>query len=71
MTLSIPYDTADGTALAAYERGGRESVCVGSLAPALALYPLMMVKLIAAIHWHALRLWLKVARLQPRPAARV
>jgi uncharacterized protein len=51
MTLSILYDTADGTARA--------------------LYPLTMVKVIAAIHWHALRFWLKVARLQPRPAARV
>ena len=71
MTLSIPYDTADGTALAAYQRGRRESVCVGSLARALALYPLMTVKFIAGIHWHALRFWLKVARLQPRPAARV
>ena len=67
MTLSIPYDTADGTALAAYQRGPRESVCVGSLA----LYPLMTVKFIAGIHWHALRFWLKVARLQPCPAARV
>ena len=51
MTLSILYDTADGTALA--------------------LYPLMTVKVIAAIHLHALRLWLKVARRQPGADERV
>ena len=51
MTLSILYDTADGTALA--------------------LYPLMTVKVIAAIHLHALRLWLKVARRQPGAAEQI
>jgi DUF1365 family protein len=71
MTLSILYDTADGTALAAYQRGRRERVCAGSPARALALYPLMTVKLIAAIHWHALRLWLKVARRQPGAAEQI
>ncbi len=69
MTLSILYDTADGTALAAYQRGRRESLSAKSLARALALYPLMTIKVIAAIHWHALRLWLKGARLQPLPPA--
>ena len=31
----------------------------GGLARVLALYPLMTVQVAAAIHWHALRLWLK------------
>jgi DUF1365 family protein len=43
MTLTILYDTADGTTLA--------------------LYPQMTLKVIAAIHRHALRVWLKAARL--------
>ena len=51
MTLSILYDTADGTALA--------------------LYPLMTVKVIGALHWHVLRLGLKVARHQPGAAERI
>jgi uncharacterized protein len=29
--------------------------------------PLVTVKIVAAIHWEALRLWLKGARLVPRP----
>jgi hypothetical protein len=29
--------------------------------------PLVTLKIIAAIHWEALRLWLKGARLVPRP----
>ncbi|WP_051560048.1 DUF1365 domain-containing protein [Marinobacterium jannaschii] len=32
-------------------------------------YPLMTLKVIAAIHWEALRLWLKKTPLQPRPDA--
>ena len=31
--------------------------------------PLVTFKIMAAIHWEALRLWLKGARLQPRPHA--
>jgi DUF1365 family protein len=29
--------------------------------------PLVTFKIIAAIHWEALRLWIKGARLVPRP----
>ena len=31
--------------------------------------PLVTLKIVAAIHWEALRLWLKGARLVPRPNA--
>jgi hypothetical protein len=31
--------------------------------------PLVTVKIVAAIHWEALRLWVKGARLAPRPNA--
>jgi uncharacterized protein DUF1365 len=33
--------------------------------------PLVTLKIVAAIHWQALRLWLKGARLVPRPNAAV
>jgi DUF1365 family protein len=33
--------------------------------------PLVTLKIVAAIHWEALRLWLKGARLAPRPNAAV
>lgn len=69
MTLSILYDTAEGTALCAWQRGRRENLSAGTLARALLLYPLMTLKVIGAIHWQALRLWLKGARLQTRPPA--
>ena len=69
MTLSILYDTAEGTALCAWQRGRCENLSAGNLARALLLYPLMTFKVIAAIHWQALRLWLKGARLQTRPPA--
>ena len=32
-------------------------------------YPLLTLKVIAAIHWHALRMWLKGFRLRPRARA--
>ena len=32
-------------------------------------YPLMSLKVIAGIHWHALKLWRRGAKLQPRPQA--
>lgn len=38
-----------------------------ALARALAAVPFVTVKTMAAIHWHALRLWLKGARYHPRP----
>ena len=33
----------------------------------LLLYPLLTLKVMAAIHWHALRLWLKGIRIRHKP----
>jgi DUF1365 family protein len=41
----------------------------GALARAFFSHPLLTLKVVAAIHWEALRLWLKGVRLQPAPAA--
>ncbi|MCH7344018.1 DUF1365 domain-containing protein [Pelomonas sp. CA6] len=40
-----------------------------ALLRALALHPLLTLKVIGGIHWEALRLWLKGARLHERPPA--
>ncbi|HIE5354632.1 TPA: DUF1365 domain-containing protein [Stenotrophomonas maltophilia] len=39
-----------------------------SLAKVLTLYPLMTVQVVAAIHWHALRLWLKRNPVHDHPS---
>lgn len=69
MSLSILYETQEGPMLAATQRGRRQSLTAASLLGAVARYPLMTVKIIAAIHWQALRLLAKGARLQKRPPA--
>lgn len=38
-----------------------------SLLRGLLLYPLLTMKVTAAIHWHALRLWLKGVRIRHKP----
>jgi DUF1365 family protein len=45
----------------------RKEICAGSLARALAAYPLMTLKVMAAIHWQALKLWLKGAPVHDHP----
>lgn len=48
----------------------RREITGGSLARVLFLYPLMTVKVIVAIHWQALLLWLKGAPVYPHPPAK-
>jgi DUF1365 family protein len=40
-----------------------------ALAAALALFPLLTLRVVVLIHWQALRLWLKRARVHGHPAA--
>jgi len=46
----------------------RCEIGAGSLARVLVAYPLMTLKVIAAIHWQALRLWLKKVPVYDHPA---
>jgi DUF1365 family protein len=46
----------------------RKEISAGSLAGVLIRYPLMTLKIIAAIHWQALKLWLKGAPVHDHPA---
>ncbi|UUX94405.1 DUF1365 domain-containing protein [Aquabacterium sp. J223] len=69
LALSVNVHRDDGTlVLAAQLDARRRPLTDGVLLGALATHPLLTLKVIAAIHWEALKLWLKGARLQPRPA---
>lgn len=47
--------------------GTREDLTDKTILKAVALHPLMTVKVVAAIHWQALKLWLKGARYIKKP----
>lgn len=59
-----------GLGLSAVLVGHRRPLTDRALAAAIALHPLMTLKVIAAIHWHALRLWLKGVPIIRKPAAK-
>ena len=57
----------DGPLLAATFHGRRRDLTAPALLRSLLALPLVPLKIVAAIHWEALRLWLKGVRLVPRP----
>ena len=60
--LMIAIDHSNATEhLLAVQNGRREKLCDAVLAKRLMTHPLMTLKVIAAIHWEALRLWRKGA----------
>ena len=64
------HDDADGAAvLNARLDGERIPLSDSALLRLLVSHPLLTLKVMAGIHWEALRLWLKGARLHERPAA--
>jgi DUF1365 family protein len=68
--ISIAEDDADGLLLTASFAGERRDLSDATLLRALFAYPLMTLKVTAAIHWEALKLWLKGVRyIARRPAA--
>lgn len=69
--LRILETDVDGPLLAATFSGKRRALRSMSLLRAFVAMPLVSVKIIAAIHWQALRLWLKGAKLAPRAASDV
>jgi DUF1365 family protein len=67
--LRILETDRSGPLLAATFHGGRRSLNSAQLLRSMFALPLVTFKIVAAIHWEALRLWIKGARLVPRPAA--
>jgi len=64
--LRILETDGAGPLLAATFNGRRRALNTGALLRAFFALPLVTLKIMAAIHWEALRLWLKGARLVPR-----
>jgi DUF1365 family protein len=67
--LRILETDREGPLLAATFCGRRRALTTMALLRSLFSLPLVTFKIVAAIHWEALRLWLKGARLLPRPNA--
>jgi DUF1365 family protein len=65
--LRILESDRDGPLLAATFNGRRRALTSHALLRSFFALPLVSFKVMAAIHWEALRLWLKGARLVPRP----
>ena len=67
--LRILENDRKGPLLAATFNGSRRVLNTKELLRAFFALPLVTMKIMAAIHWEALRLWLKGARLVPRKDA--
>jgi DUF1365 family protein len=67
--LRILETDGEGPLLAATFNGSRRALNTKELLRTFLGLPLVTLKIVAAIHWEALRLWLKGARLVPRKDA--
>jgi len=59
LSIAIRVFNDDGTMMTANFKGSRHALTVSRLARNAVYYPLMTLKVIAGIHWEALRLWIK------------
>ena len=65
--LRIIETNSEGPLLSATFNGQRRILTTRELLRSFFSFPLVTLKIIAAIHWEALRLWLKGVRLVPHP----
>jgi DUF1365 family protein len=68
VAISISARDKEGPVLLARLSANRIPLTDRTLLRALLAYPFLTLKVVAAIHWEALRLWLKGVRLTARPA---
>ena len=69
LQIAIGVDDADGPLLGTAFVGTRRPLTDTALLRAWAGHPLLTWKVIAGIHWEALKLWIKGARYHRRPPA--
>ncbi|MCJ8142593.1 DUF1365 domain-containing protein [Ancylobacter sp. A5.8] len=67
--IAILASDAEGPVLSAVHHAARRPLNDGELARALVAFPFLTLKVVAGIHWEALRLWAKGIGLRPRPPA--
>jgi len=67
LAIRIDQETPEGRGFVATHKARRALLCDATLLRACFTYPLMTLKVIGGIHWEALHLWRKGARLRPRP----
>lgn len=70
LAVHMRVSAADGQLFDATLGLRREPLTPGNLSRVLWTYPLMTLKVVALIHWQALRLWWKGAPFYPHPAKR-
>lgn len=68
IAVAIRASGTEGPLISACLVGGRQDLSDIALLRAFVAVPAVTLKVITAIHWEALRLWLKGLRLRPRPA---
>ena len=68
LCIDVTASDAEGAVLHARFDARRRVLDDAALMRMFLSHPLLALKVVAAIHWEALRLWLKGARLHGRPA---
>jgi len=69
VSVAIDVRDAEGRVLAAAFAGHRQPLTDANLRRAWLTHPWMTLGVLAAIHWEALKIWLKGERIRPRPRA--
>ncbi len=69
LRIAVAASDAAGPVLVARMEAARRPLTDRGLALAFLAFPLLTIKVIAAIHWEALRLWLKGVRVRRHPSA--
>ncbi|MGZ3273825.1 MAG: DUF1365 domain-containing protein [Caulobacteraceae bacterium] len=69
--VQVAASDGEGLLLDAWFTGRRQALADGALLKALLAFPLMTLKVVAAIHWEALKIWASGVPLvkKPRPQA--
>jgi len=69
LRIGVDVHDADGAALHTGWEAGRRPLSDAALLRVFVTHPLLTLKVVAAIHWEALRLWLKGTPLHPHVPA--